>query len=86
MKKSVNEIDAILSESLSGFAAAHGGLVTLGAENKFVRRARCTQQGRADLRRRQRSRAAACGVRRLRHAGRGLSRPGLHLPDARTRW
>ncbi len=40
MKKFVNEIDAILSESLSGFAAAHGGLVTLGAENKFVRRAR----------------------------------------------
>ncbi len=40
MKKFVNEIDAILTESLSGFAAAHAGLVTLGAEGKFVRRAR----------------------------------------------
>ncbi len=40
MKKLVNEIDSVLSESLSGFAAAHAGLVTLGAENKFVRRAR----------------------------------------------
>ena len=40
MKKFVNDIDAILAESLSGFAAAHAGLVTLGAENKFVRRAR----------------------------------------------
>ena len=29
-------------ESLSGFAAAHAELVTLGAENKFVRRAKPT--------------------------------------------
>jgi dihydroxyacetone kinase-like protein len=36
----VNAIDAVLSESLSGFALAHSGLVTLGPESKFVRRAR----------------------------------------------
>ena len=42
MKKFVNEIDAVLSESVSGFAAAHSGLVTLGAGDKFVRRARLT--------------------------------------------
>ena len=40
MKKFVNDVDTLLAESLSGFAAAHSGLVTLGPENKFVRRAR----------------------------------------------
>jgi phosphoenolpyruvate---glycerone phosphotransferase subunit DhaK len=39
MKKFVNAIDAILSESLDGFAEAHAGLVALGPERKFVRRA-----------------------------------------------
>ena len=39
MKKLVNAIDTILSESLDGFAAAHAGLVALGPERKFVRRA-----------------------------------------------
>ena len=55
MKKFLNDVDNILSESLAGFAAAHAGLVTLGPEAKFVRRARPTpQQGRAYFRRRQR--------------------------------
>ena len=40
MKKFVNAIDTILSESLDGFAAAHAGLVILGPERKFVSRAR----------------------------------------------
>ena len=39
MKKFVNAVDTILSESLDGFAAAHAGLVTLGPERKFVSRA-----------------------------------------------
>ncbi|HTR13096.1 MAG TPA: dihydroxyacetone kinase subunit DhaK [Roseiarcus sp.] len=39
MKKFINDIEAVLSESLAGFAAAHANLVALGAENKFVRRA-----------------------------------------------
>jgi dihydroxyacetone kinase-like protein len=39
MKKFMNDADAILSDSLAGFAAAHVNLVTLGPENKFVRRA-----------------------------------------------
>ena len=39
MKKFVNAIDAILSQSLDGFAAAYAGLVALDPERKFVRRA-----------------------------------------------
>ena len=42
MKKFMNDVDAILSESLAGFVAAHADVVTLGADNKFVRRARVT--------------------------------------------
>src|SRR6516165_4917536 len=42
MKKFVNAIDDVLSQSLAGFAAAHAGLVALGPENKFVRRAKLT--------------------------------------------
>jgi dihydroxyacetone kinase-like protein len=42
MKKFMNGVDSILSESLSGFAAAHAGLVTLAPGGKFVRRARLT--------------------------------------------
>ena len=38
MKKFMNGVDTILTESLDGFAAAHADLVTLGAEHKFVRR------------------------------------------------
>ena len=40
MKKFVNDVETMLAESLAGFAAAHSGLVALGPENKFVRRAR----------------------------------------------
>jgi phosphoenolpyruvate---glycerone phosphotransferase subunit DhaK len=42
MKKFMNAADTMLSESLSGFVAAHGGIVTLGPEGKFVSRARLT--------------------------------------------
>ena len=38
MKKLINGIDTVLSESLDGFAAAHADIVTLGEERKFVRR------------------------------------------------
>ena len=38
MKKFVNSVDTMLAESLDGFAAAHAGIVALGAERKFVRR------------------------------------------------
>jgi len=43
MKKFLNDVDNILSESLAGFASAHAGLVTLGPEAKFVRRAQPTR-------------------------------------------
>ena len=82
MKKFMNEPDTLLAESLDGFAAAHAGLVVIGPENKFVRRARLgARQSGPDFRRRQRPRTAARRVRRTRHAGRGLPRPGLHLAD-----
>ncbi len=38
MKKLINAIDNVLPESLDGFAAAHGDLVILGEERKFIRR------------------------------------------------
>src|SRR5882672_10733311 len=38
MKKFINRTEDMLAESLAGFAAAHGEIVTLGPENKFVRR------------------------------------------------
>jgi dihydroxyacetone kinase-like protein len=38
MKKLINDADRILSESLDGFAAAHADIVSLGAEQKFIRR------------------------------------------------
>ncbi|MFN4140694.1 dihydroxyacetone kinase subunit DhaK [Aestuariivirga sp.] len=38
MKKLINDVSNVLTESLDGFAAAHAGIVTLGAEHKFVQR------------------------------------------------
>lgn len=38
MKKFINRVDDVLAESLAGFVAAHGDLLQLGAEHKFVRR------------------------------------------------
>jgi dihydroxyacetone kinase-like protein len=40
VKKLINSVGSILTESLDGFAAAHIGLVTLGPERKYVRRAK----------------------------------------------
>ncbi len=38
MKKLINSIENVLPESLDGFAAAHGDLLVLGDERKFIRR------------------------------------------------
>ncbi|CCD98963.1 dihydroxyacetone kinase subunit DhaK [Bradyrhizobium sp. STM 3809] len=38
MKKLINAVDDVLTESLQGFAAVHGDIVALGEDNKFVRR------------------------------------------------
>jgi len=38
MKKLINAVDDVLSESLDGFVAAHGDLLEAGAERKFVKR------------------------------------------------
>jgi dihydroxyacetone kinase-like protein len=38
MKKFINAVDDVLTESLDGFAAAHSDIVTLGGGHKFIRR------------------------------------------------
>ena len=38
MKKFINAVNTILTESLDGFVAAHGDILMLGDEHKFVRR------------------------------------------------
>ncbi|MBS0558977.1 MAG: dihydroxyacetone kinase subunit DhaK [Proteobacteria bacterium] len=40
MKKFINDPASVLAESLDGFAAAHSGIVTLGEDRLYVRRAR----------------------------------------------
>src|SRR5258708_33786205 len=42
MKKLINAVDDVLNESLDGFAAAHGDIVVLGEDRKFVRRRQVT--------------------------------------------
>jgi dihydroxyacetone kinase-like protein len=48
VKKLINAVDTVLSESLDGFAEAHADIVALGAERKFVRRA-ALKQGKVAL-------------------------------------
>ncbi|MDX8510765.1 dihydroxyacetone kinase subunit DhaK [Mesorhizobium captivum] len=38
MKKFLNSVDTVLTESLDGFVAAHSDILVLGDEHKFVRR------------------------------------------------
>lgn len=38
MKKFINSVDTVLSESLDGFVAAHADILVLGDEHKFIRR------------------------------------------------
>ena len=38
MKKLINHVDTVLTESLDGFAAAHADIILLAAEREFVRR------------------------------------------------
>jgi dihydroxyacetone kinase-like protein len=48
MKKLINNVDNLLTESLDGFAAAHADIVTLGAGHQFVRR-RNVKRGKVAL-------------------------------------
>ncbi|MDQ0473574.1 dihydroxyacetone kinase subunit DhaK [Labrys wisconsinensis] len=48
MKKLINAVDAVLAESLDGFAAAHADILTMGEERKFVRR-RTLKPGKVGL-------------------------------------
>ena len=38
MKKFINAVDDILTESLDGFAAAHADILVVGGGHKFIRR------------------------------------------------
>ncbi|MDX8526597.1 dihydroxyacetone kinase subunit DhaK [Mesorhizobium sp. MSK_1335] len=38
MKKFLNSVDTVLTESLDGFAAAHADILVLGEDHKFIRR------------------------------------------------
>src|SRR6185503_16350307 len=48
MKKLINHVDDVLAESLDGFAAAHGDIVSLGHERLFVQR-RAVRSGKVAL-------------------------------------
>src|ERR1700749_1276333 len=48
MKRLMNAVDAMLNESLNGFAAAHADIVELGVDRKFVRR-RALSRGKVAL-------------------------------------
>ena len=48
MKKLINQVDRILTESLDGFCAAHADILLLGQEHKFVRR-RSLRPGKVGL-------------------------------------
>jgi phosphoenolpyruvate---glycerone phosphotransferase subunit DhaK len=48
MKKLINHIDHVLTESLDGFAAAHADIVSLGPQRQFVRRT-LLKQGKVAL-------------------------------------
>ncbi len=43
MKKFINAVDDVVVESLRGFCAAHGDIVKLGKDARFVRRSRLTE-------------------------------------------
>ncbi|PBB20976.1 dihydroxyacetone kinase subunit DhaK [Mesorhizobium sp. WSM4313] len=48
MKKFINSVDTVLTESLDGFAAAHADILVLGDEHKFIRR-RALKPGKVAL-------------------------------------
>ncbi len=49
MKKLINDIDAILGESLEGFARAHADLVTVNRDPAYIRRKAETRAGKVAL-------------------------------------
>lgn len=48
MKKFINSVDTVLTESLDGFVSAHGDILVLGDEHKFIRR-RALKPGKVAL-------------------------------------
>src|SRR5215470_14418793 len=49
MKKLINDVDAVLSESLRGFGSAHGDIVRVNADPCFVARAGAPVKGKVAL-------------------------------------
>ena len=83
MKKLINDVGNVLSESLDGFAVAHSDIVALAEDHKFVRRAKL-KPGKVAL-----VSGGGSGHEPL-HAGfvgygmldAACPRPGLHLAHA----
>ena len=49
MKKLINDVDAILTQSLEGFGRVHADLVTVNLEPAFIRRKAATRPGKVAL-------------------------------------
>ena len=49
MKKLINDVENVLSESLRGFGAAHGDIVRVHSDPTFVTRAGSPVQGKVAL-------------------------------------
>ncbi len=84
VKKLINDPADVVAEALRGHRRRPPGAARRPpAQDRLPRRRAGAGQGRADLRRRLRARAAARRVRRPRHARRRLRGRGLHLAGAR---
>ena len=86
MKKFVNDPEAIVAESVTGLAAAHGDLLRYDAEAQIIVRADAPVDGKVAL-----VSGGGSGHEPLHggfvgvgHAGRGLSGRGVHLPRPRA--
>ena len=85
MKKLINAVDTVLTESLDGFVAAHSDILVARRRATNSCAARTLKPGKVALISGGGSGHEPLhgGLRRPRHARRRLPRPGLHLADAR---
>jgi dihydroxyacetone kinase-like protein len=49
LKKLINDVDSVLTQSLEGFARAHADLVAVNPEPAFIRRKQATKKGKVAL-------------------------------------
>jgi len=83
VKKFMNGVESMLTESLTGFAKAHHDIVVLDQEFRFVRRRRAKTGGRVALISGGAAATNLCtAVRRQRDAGCRLPGKHVYLADA----